>query len=132
MGTGQNLKYSSTKQRRNLQESLSSAAGPVLILPVVELMNPGLYLDRLARIACINRQVRYENLTPVQRLHISHFRCHYCGLVPLYSLNLAHPTRPRCTKCNWIVSFRSSGKYGKIRKEIAKMIKTNPPRFDLM
>ena len=129
MEVSQTMKNSNLPQRGNLQESLS--VQPLTAeRPSVRHLNLGLYLDRVARIACINRQVRYEKLTPVQRLHVSHFRCHHCGLVPLYSLNLTHRTRPRCAKCNNTVTFTSSGKYGRIRKEIALRIKSERHEID--
>jgi hypothetical protein len=78
-------------------------------------------LDREARHACRSQGIIYEQLSPIQRLFLTHFRCPSCKLVPLYYVNIEHATRPRCGKCGVQISFRSSGKYGKLRKRIAFM-----------
>lgn len=76
-------------------------------------------LVNTSKMICSNRNIGFSNLTPIQRLFIMHYRCHACGLLPLYYLDLVHIKRVRCTKCSNLISFTSSGKYGKIRKEIA-------------
>ena len=81
-------------------------------------------LDEIARIACANHQVRYESLSMIQRLFITHYRCEMCGLMPLYSLDLTHKKGVRCDKCRTLVSFKKTGKYGGLRKEIAALIQT--------
>lgn len=79
-------------------------------------------LDEIASIACTNHQVRYESLSMIQRLFITHYRCEMCGLMPLYYLDLTHTKRVRCDKCRTLVSFKKTGKYGGLRKEIASII----------
>ena len=69
--------------------------------------------------ACANRNINFKCLTPIQRLFITHFRCHECGLLPLYYIDISHVKRVRCMRCAHLISFTSSGKYGKLRKEIA-------------
>ena len=79
-------------------------------------------LDEIAKVACANHQVRYESLSMIQRLFITHYRCEMCGLMPLYYLDLTHTKRVRCDKCRTLVSFKKTGKYGGLRKEIAAII----------
>lgn len=79
-------------------------------------------LDEIARKACANHQVHYEGLSMIQRLFITHYRCEMCGLMPLYSLDLTHKKRVRCNKCRNLISFKKTGKYGGLRKEIASLI----------
>ena len=80
-------------------------------------------LDEIAKIACANHQVRYESLSMIQKLFITHYRCEMCGLMPLYYLDLTHTKRVRCDKCRTLVSFKKTGKYGGLRKEIASVIR---------
>lgn len=82
-----------------------------------------LMLLETSRQVCTNQKIIFNRLTPIQRLFIMHYRCHVCGLLPLYRLDLLHLKRVRCTKCTHLVSFRGAGKYGKIRKEIAFAMK---------
>jgi hypothetical protein len=67
---------------------------------------------------CISEGISYVGLKPVQRLFLTHYRCPKCKLLPLYLLDL-HPKRARCRSCGHPVTFKNSGKYGKMRKKIA-------------
>ncbi|MCI0557895.1 MAG: hypothetical protein MN733_05325, partial [Nitrososphaera sp.] len=71
------------------------------------------------RLACREEGIAFERLGPIQRLFLTHYRCPMCKLVPLYYVNVVHPKRVRCGKCGNLISFRNSGKYGKLRKKIA-------------
>lgn len=72
-----------------------------------------------ARCACEKSKVEFRVLSTVQRKFVTHYRCPQCGLLPLYHLDLTHPKRVRCGKCRHTVPLRNSGKYGRLRKEIA-------------
>lgn len=79
-------------------------------------------LDEKARLVCKELGLSYSTMSPVQRLFLTHYRCSVCKLVPLYFLDLAHPKKARCGKCGHLVSFTSSGKYGKMRKKLALVL----------
>lgn len=84
--------------------------------------SPDLLLSQKAEQLCKVEGINYKGLEPIQRLFLTHYRCPICKLLPLYHLNLAHPKRVRCTKCGNLISFTSSGKYGRLRKKIAFML----------
>jgi hypothetical protein len=84
--------------------------------------SPDLLLSQKAEQLCKVEDINYKGLEPIQRLFLTHYRCPICKLLPLYHLNLAHPKRVRCTKCGNLISFTSSGKYGRLRKKIAFML----------
>lgn len=81
--------------------------------------SPELLLSKKAEQVCVLDEIDYKGLMPVQRLFLTHFRCPMCKLLPLYCLNLSHPKKVRCGRCSNLVSFTTSGKYGKMRKRIA-------------
>jgi hypothetical protein len=81
--------------------------------------SPDLLLSQKAEQLCKVEGINYKALEPIQRLFLTHYRCPICKLLPLYHLNLAHPKRVRCIKCGNLISFTSSGKYGRLRKKIA-------------
>ena len=81
--------------------------------------SPDQLLSQKAEQLCKVEGIDYKRLEPIQRLFLTHYRCPICKLLPLYHLNLAHPKRVRCCKCGNLISFTSSGKYGKLRKKIA-------------
>jgi ribosomal protein S27E len=81
-----------------------------------------LMLSQKAEQLCKVEGINYKELEPIQRLFLTHYRCPICKLLPLYHLNLAHPKRVRCNKCGNLISFTSSGKYGRLRKKIAFML----------
>ncbi len=58
-------------------------------------------------------------IKPLQRMNLIRYQCPVCKLLPLYLLDLSHIKKARCGKCGQLVSFKSSGKYGKMRKKIA-------------
>ena len=82
-------------------------------------VSPDLLLSQKAEQLCKTEGINYKGLEPIQRLFLTHYRCPICKLLPLYHLNLAHPKRVRCSKCGNLISFTSSGKYGRLRKKIA-------------
>lgn len=86
------------------------------------LVSLDLLLSQKAEQLCRLEGINYKGLEPIQRLFLTHYRCPICKLLPLYHLNLAHPKRVRCGKCSNLISFTSSGKYGKLRKKIAFML----------
>jgi hypothetical protein len=86
------------------------------------LASPDLLLSQKAEQICKVEGINYKALEPIQRLFLTHYRCPICKLLPLYHLNLAHPKRVRCGKCGNLISFTSSGKYGRLRKKIAFML----------
>lgn len=63
--------------------------------------------------------INYEVLSITDRLLITRFRCPLCGVLPLYFLDLKYLNKTRCGKCSIIVGLKNSGKYGRIRKQIA-------------
>lgn len=81
------------------------------------------YLDSIlldcARQIAGREGIRYESLSMVERFLLTRFRCPACGSLPFYFLDIKHLNKTRCGKCSLIVGLKSSGKYGKIRKEIA-------------
>lgn len=83
----------------------------------------GLSADRLldAKVeqACTEDGVDYRALEPIQRLFLTHYRCPICKLLPLYFLDLTYPKRVRCRKCGQLICFRSTGKWGRMRKKVA-------------
>lgn len=82
-------------------------------------VSPDLLLSQKAEQLCKLEGINYKGLEPIQRLFLTHYRCPICKLLPLYHLNLAHAKRVRCSKCGNLISFTSSGKYGRLRKKIA-------------
>jgi hypothetical protein len=80
-------------------------------------------LDQLlvirTRDICKKNSIQFAHLSSIQRKFVTHYRCNYCGLLPLYHLNLLHVKRVRCRKCGELIAFKAKGKYGKLRKEIA-------------
>lgn len=75
-----------------------------------------------ARIVCSKYKLELEKLTTIQRVFLMRYRCHNCGLVPLYHLNLSNMKKAQCKMCGQHVKFSNSGKYGRIRKEIVREI----------
>jgi hypothetical protein len=88
-------------------------------------------LENKARLVCRDLGLSYREMSPVQRLFLTHYRCPVCKLVPLYFLDLTHRKRARCSKCGNLVSFTSSGKYGKIRKRLAMFLQIKEGRYDV-
>jgi hypothetical protein len=90
--------------------------------------------DRLAQIAkeeCATKGIKFQRLSTIQRLFVTHYRCHICRLMPVYFLRFLS-NRARCSKCGQTVTFASRGRYGRIRKQIAirivDEIRPPPPR----
>lgn len=71
---------------------------------------------------CSAEGISRVEMSPIQRLFLTHYRCHACKLLPLYRLDLSHVKRARCGRCGQVVSFTSAGKYGKMRKQLAVML----------
>lgn len=72
------------------------------------------------KVTCDKYKIKFAQLSGIQRKFLTHFRCSRCGLLPLYQIDPLHLKRVRCRKCGELVSFKSTGKYGKFRKEIAR------------
>jgi hypothetical protein len=75
-------------------------------------------LVRMSKIVCRRYGLDFVKLTAIQRKFLTHYRCGQCGLLPLYHINYTHPKRVRCGRCYQSMSFRRTGKYGKMRKDI--------------
>lgn len=107
---------------RSYGQEISAAASRVQEMTSVPSVD-GLSMDQLllrrARETCERYNVQFLHLSAIQRKFVTHFRCHKCGLLPLYHIDLLHIKRARCRKCRQLIAFRRSGKYGKLRKEIA-------------
>jgi hypothetical protein len=76
-------------------------------------------LLKTTKAVCERNRLEFASLSQIQRKFLTHYRCGQCGLLPLYFLNLLHATRVRCRKCGQLTAFKRTGKYGKLRKEIA-------------
>ena len=111
------LSYSELGQAEYSDERRSA----IVLLDGV-LVSLDLVLSQKAEQLCKVESINYKGLEPIQRLFLTHYRCPICKLLPLYHLNLAHPKRVRCGKCGNLISFTSSGKYGRLRKKIAFML----------
>lgn len=88
-----------------------------LVLPSIE--HQEILLQDTADRVCNREKLVYNRTSHLQRLFITHYRCHTCGYVPLYELNIRHQNRARCTRCGHGVPFKNNGKYGRLRKRIA-------------
>jgi hypothetical protein len=76
-------------------------------------------VSKRAELLCKEVGIDYRELSPIQRLFLTHYRCPMCKLVPLYHIDIRHLKRARCRKCGNLVKFTNSGKYGRLRKKIA-------------
>jgi hypothetical protein len=83
------------------------------------LRTPEQLLAEKADQVCTAEGISYVKLKPIQRLFLTHYRCHKCKLLPLHYLDIAHLKHVRCRACGHQVSFTNSGKYGRLRKKIA-------------
>src|SRR5581483_6463760 len=79
-------------------------------------------MSESTRRACATAGISLAGLTPIQRMFLTHYRCSNCKMLPLYHLDLKNSKRPRCGVCRSHVALRNSGKYGKVRKQIAFML----------
>lgn len=104
------------------QAEFSDERSSAIVLLDGVLVSLDLVLSQKAEQLCKVEGINYKALEPIQRLFLTHYRCPICKLLPLYHLNLAHPKRVRCGKCGNLISFTSSGKYGRLRKKIAFML----------
>jgi len=101
------------KAQRKESESLDLLVQPSNVESRMESL-----LTKTATKLCEEEGINFAGLLPIQRLFLTHYRCSSCRLVPLYLLNIRYPNKPRCSKCGQLVSFTSTGKYGRIRKKI--------------
>ncbi|MEO9295570.1 MAG: hypothetical protein ABI347_08230 [Nitrososphaera sp.] len=80
-------------------------------------------IERAAHVLCEEEEgFNYRAMTPIQRLFLTHYRCSFCKLLPVYNLDLSSPRKARCGKCGHLISFSGTGKYGKMRKKLALVI----------
>lgn len=79
-------------------------------------------LDRKASILSKDEGFSYKDMTPVQRVFLTHYWCPICKLRPLYALDLRHRNKVRCGKCRNVISFPGRGKYGKVKKKLAVLL----------
>jgi hypothetical protein len=79
-------------------------------------------LDRKASILSKDEGFSYKDMTPVQRVFLTHYWCPICKLLPLYALDLRHRNKVRCGKCRNVISFPGKGKYGKVKKKLAFLL----------
>lgn len=80
-------------------------------------------LDEKARLVCRDENLSYASMSPIQRLFLTHYRCSVCKLQPLYLLDITCSRKARCSKCGHKVQFKNSGKYGRLRKKLALLLK---------
>ena len=80
-------------------------------------------LLRMTKLICQRYSLEFTSLSSIQRKFLTHYRCSACGLLPLYYVNVQHLKRVRCGKCGQLTAFKRTGKYGKLRKDIAIEIK---------
>ena len=95
---------------------------PVLERPVIgamSIMSAHDLLTNATKLVCQRYNISFIQLSSIQKKFLTHYRCCYCGMLPLYHINLTHFTRVRCKKCGQLITFRTRGKYGKIRKAVA-------------
>jgi hypothetical protein len=107
---------------RRIESKEGSKTEAVFLDGMLGHSSPDMILSQKAEQLCVTEGIRYKGLEPIQRLFLTHYRCPMCKLLPLYYLNLRHPKRVRCGKCGNLITFNSSGKYGKMRKRIAFML----------
>lgn len=92
----------------------SSITGTAAVLQVTEVR-----LQRTIEALCAAEGMSYISMTPIQRLFLTHYRCFFCKMLPLYELDVSSRNRARCGRCRHLVSLTGGGKYGKIRKRLA-------------
>ena len=80
-------------------------------------------LADLMQKACTSLGIPSAGMTPIQRMFATHYRCPKCKMLPLYQLDLTYSRRARCGQCGHHVALKNAGKYGKVRKQIAFMLK---------
>jgi len=78
-------------------------------------------LEKAVVSACNEQSVDYTKLTSIQKLFLTHFRCPFCYMLPLYLLDMT-TRRAKCKQCGQRITLRKSGKYGKLRASIAKKL----------
>lgn len=100
--------------------AIDASVEPAIHSP--SLSTPVQLLTEKADQVCSAEGISYVKLKPIQRLFLTHYRCHKCKLLPLYCLDIAHLKRVRCGTCGHQVSFTNSGKYGRLRKKIALLL----------
>jgi hypothetical protein len=88
-------------------------------------------LEEKFHVLCIEEGIKRVEMTPIQRLFLTHYRCPTCKLLPLYHLDLSHFKKVRCGKCGHLVSFTNGGKYGKMRKKLALVLWQARGRHDV-
>jgi hypothetical protein len=116
----------------NVQEALMTASRPIdvqmlgtvandesSVLYTINIQSADELLTKSAQLVCQRHRIAFNQLTGIQRKFVTHFRCDICGLLPLYHVNLTHVKRVRCRKCRQLISFKTHGKYGRIRKAVA-------------
>lgn len=74
-------------------------------------------------ILCDEEKISRAEIRSIQWLFLTHYRCSECKLMPLYNLDLTYSRKVRCGKCGRLVSFTNRGKYGKMRKKLAVMLR---------
>ncbi len=100
--------------------AIDASVEPAIHSP--SLRTPVQLLAEKAGQVCSAEGISYLKLKPIQRLFLTHYRCHKCKLLPLYCLDMAHLKHVRCGACGHQVSFTNSGKYGRLRKKIALLL----------
>lgn len=92
----------------------TSGTGTAAVLQMTEVR-----LQRTIEALCAAEGLSYLSMTPIQRLFVTHYRCFFCKMLPLYELDVSSRNRARCGRCRHLVSLTAGGKYGKIRKRLA-------------
>jgi hypothetical protein len=63
--------------------------------------------------------VEFQLLSSIQLKFLTHYRCEFCGLVPLYSIQFLDSCY-RCGTCGNGLHFADRGKYGRVRSQIVQ------------
>lgn len=79
-------------------------------------------LEQKVNDLCESEGISRLEMSTIQKLFLTHYRCCTCKLLPVYRLDLSHMKKVRCGRCGQLVSFTNSGKYGRMRKKLALML----------
>ncbi|HVX02388.1 MAG TPA: hypothetical protein VHA09_04475 [Nitrososphaera sp.] len=109
--------YDTTGKAEAEGEKTAAPAGEMMTMTSMERL-----LEQNMGELCRAEGISRVEMLPIQRMFVTHYRCHACKLLPLYRLDLSHIKRPRCGRCGHLVSFTNAGKYGKMRKKLAVML----------
>ncbi len=101
------------------QKERPSSAAATAVAAEEETRGGELVMRVVVEPTCAALGLNYGAMSPIQRMFVTHYRCTFCKMLPLYMLDLSHYSRARCGKCGQLVSFSTTGKYGRARKQVA-------------